>query len=49
MKQAFVIMQIGNPEMDMVYKNIIEPAIASCGLVPKRVDKHNEGRLLKVR
>jgi hypothetical protein len=47
MKQAFVIMQIGNPEMDKVYKNVIEPALASCGLDPKRVDKHNEGRLLK--
>jgi hypothetical protein len=47
MGQAFVIMQIGNSELDLVYKNAIVPAIISCGLEPKRVDKHNEGRLLK--
>lgn len=47
MKQAFVIMQIGNPDLDIVYKDAIVPALKSCGLNPKRVDKHNEGRLLK--
>ena len=47
MGQAFVIMQIGNSELDIVYKAAIAPAIISCGFEPKRVDKHNEGRLLK--
>jgi hypothetical protein len=44
---AFVIMQIGNPELDIVYKDAIVPAILACGLEEKRVDKHTEGRLLK--
>lgn len=47
MKQAFVIMQIGNPDLDIVYKEAIAPALKSCNLNPIRVDKHNEGRLLK--
>lgn len=47
MRQAFVIMQIGSPEMDTVYQDAIVPALKSCGFNPKRVDKHNEGRLLK--
>ncbi|MGC2424933.1 MAG: hypothetical protein WA666_11350 [Nitrospirota bacterium] len=48
MSQAFVIMQIGNPDLDNVYKDAIFPALQEgCGLSPKRVDKHNEGRLLK--
>lgn len=46
MRQAFVIMQIGNSDLDTVYKDAIVPALKSCGLDPKRVDKHNEGRLL---
>ena len=46
-KQAFIIMQIGNPDLDKVCKDVIVPALTSCGLDPKRVDKHNEGRLLK--
>jgi len=45
--QAFVIMQIGNSDLDKVYQECIFPAIKSCGLEPKRVDKHTEGRLLK--
>ena len=45
--QAFVIMQIGNKELDEVFYKAIVPAIQSCGLEPRRVDKHNEGRLLK--
>jgi hypothetical protein len=45
--EAFVIMQIGNHELDEVYNYAIFPVIQSCGLEPKRVDKHNEGRLLK--
>jgi hypothetical protein len=47
MGQAFVIIQIGNPELEEVYNESIAPALRSCGLDPKRVDKHTEGRLLK--
>jgi len=47
MRQAFIIMPIGNPNLDVVCKDAILPALKSCGLDPKRVDKHNEGRLLK--
>ena len=47
MGQAFVIIQIGNPELDKVYSDSIAPALISCGLEPIRVDKHTEGRLLK--
>ena len=47
MKQGFIIMQIGKPDLDEVCKKVIVPALKSCGLDPKRVDKHNEGRLLK--
>ncbi len=47
MGQAFVIIQIGNPELEEVYNESIAPALRSCGLAPKRVDKHTEGRLLK--
>ena len=42
-----MIMQIGNKELDSVYYNAIEPAILSTGLSVKRVDKHNQGGLLK--
>ncbi|MFC1871297.1 hypothetical protein ACFLYF_02705 [Chloroflexota bacterium] len=45
--QAFVIMQIGNSALEKVYHECVSPAIKSCGLEPKRVDKHTEGRLLK--
>lgn len=47
MRQAFIIIQIGNPDLDMACKEAIVPALKSCSLDPKRVDKHNEGRLLK--
>lgn len=40
-------MQIGNPDLDAVCDEAIVPALNSCGLDPKRVDKHTEGRLLK--
>jgi len=40
-------MQIGNSDLELVCKEAIVPAIKSCNLDPKRVDKHNEGRLLK--
>jgi hypothetical protein len=45
--QAFVIMQIGNSDLDKIYHECISPAIKACKLEPKRVDKHTEGRLLK--
>lgn len=45
--EGFIIMQIGNPDLDEVCKHAIVPAIKNCGLEPKRVDKHNEGQLLK--
>lgn len=47
MKQAFIIMQIGNTDLDIACEKAIVPALKSCGLDPKRVDKHTEGRLLK--
>jgi|GEM_PF-1010062 len=47
MHQAFVIMQIGNPELDRVCTEGIVPALTACGFEAKRVDKHNEGGLLK--
>jgi hypothetical protein len=47
MEQAFIIMQIGNAELDQVCERAIVPALKACGLDPKRVDKHNRGDLLK--
>jgi hypothetical protein len=47
MKKAFIVMQIGNAELDSVCKHAIVPALQECGLDPKRVDKHNQGGLLK--
>lgn len=47
MGQAFIIMQIGNTELDEIFKSAIVPAVKACGLDVKRVDKHNEGGLLK--
>ncbi len=45
-KQAFVIMRIGNSEMDAVYCDAIAPAIIDAGLIPNRVDRDNEGDVL---
>jgi hypothetical protein len=47
MAKAFVIMQIGNPELDSMCGKVIIPALTACGFDPKRVDKHNKGGLLK--
>ncbi|AXV38622.1 MAG: hypothetical protein CIT01_10590 [Methanobacterium sp. BRmetb2] len=47
MQQAFVIMQIGNSELDNFYDEILVPTLKTCDLDVKRVDKHNEGNLLK--
>lgn len=47
MSQAFIIMQIGNSDLDHACEQAIVPALRDCGLEPKRVDKHNKGELLK--
>lgn len=44
---AFVIMQIGNTDLDKVYKDIFVPAIKAANLEPKRIDQDNKGNLLK--
>lgn len=46
MEEAFVIMQINNPQLDRLWSEVYQPVIRECGLEPKRVDKHNEGHLL---
>ncbi len=47
MSTAFVVMQIGDSELDHLFDTVIQPAIESAGLQAKRVDRHNEGGLLK--
>jgi hypothetical protein len=47
MDEAFIIMQIGNAELDQVCDEAIVPAIKAAGLAPRRVDRHNAGDLLK--
>ena len=47
MAEAFIIMQIGNTEMDSVCDDAIVPAISEAGFTPRRVDRHNAGDLLK--
>lgn len=47
MPQGFVIIQIGNDELDKLCRDCIFPAIVAAGLEPRRVDRHNEGGLLK--
>jgi hypothetical protein len=47
MDEAFVIMQIGDAQLDVVCDEAIDPAIRDAGLTPRRVDRHNEGDLLK--
>jgi len=47
MDEGFVIMQIGNRELDELYDSAIAPAIEEAGLRPRRVDKHNRGGLLQ--
>ncbi len=47
MPQGFIVIQIGNEQLDRLYTDAIVPALIACGLDPKRVDKHNEGGLLK--
>lgn len=47
MEEAFIIMQIGDPEMDRVCDDVMIPAIQAAGLVPRRVDRDNAGEMLK--
>ena len=47
MPQGFIIMQIGQPDLDLMCEKVILPAMASAGIDPRRVDKHNQGGLLK--
>jgi hypothetical protein len=47
MRQAFIIMQIGSSELDKVCEDAILPALKANSLDAKRVDKHNQGGLLK--
>jgi hypothetical protein len=46
MQPGFVIMQIGDPELDLVYERAFAPALVACGVEPSRVDRHNRGGLL---
>jgi hypothetical protein len=45
--QGFVVIQIGDDQLDRVCNEAIFPALEDCGLEPRRVDKHTEGQLLK--
>ena len=47
MSVAFVVMQIGDPQLDKLFDTAIHPAVESAGLRAKRVDRDNEGGLLK--
>lgn len=45
--EVFVIMQIGNEQLDSVCDEAIDLAIRDAGFAARRVDRHNEGDLLK--
>lgn len=47
MSFGFIIMQVGNPALDEMCEKVFVPALGANGLEAKRVDKHNEGGLLK--
>src|SRR5215216_5857997 len=47
MPEGFVIMQIGNGDLDRMCDDVIFPALHATELEPRRVDRHNEGDLLK--
>lgn len=44
--EVFVIMQIGNSELDKIWREVYCPVIKKFNLEPKRVDRHNEGKLI---
>jgi hypothetical protein len=46
MQPGFVIMQIGDPELDLVYEEAVAPALEAREVEPRRVDRHNRGGLL---
>jgi len=46
MNEAFVIMRIGDKKLDEIWRDVYFPVLKECGLEPRRVDKHNEGKLL---
>src|SRR5215216_2305217 len=41
MPEGFVIMQIGDDDLDRVRDEVIFPALQAAGLEPRRVDRHN--------
>lgn len=47
MPQGFIIMHIGQPDLDLMCETAIVPALTDCGIDARRVDKHNQGGLLK--
>jgi hypothetical protein len=47
MADGFVIMQIGDEQLDRVFEEAVAPAIERVGLTPRRIDLDNEGGLLK--
>jgi hypothetical protein len=46
MQPGFVIMQIGDPGLDLVYEEAVAPALLACEVEPRRVDRHNRGGLI---
>jgi hypothetical protein len=47
MKKAFMIMQIGNESLDKMFEEVYRPIAQELGLELFRVDKDNEGDLIK--
>lgn len=50
MSTAFIIMSIGNSDLDKMCEKVIIPSLVKCGFKKEnciRIDKHNEGGLLK--
>jgi hypothetical protein len=46
LQPGFVIMQIGNAQLDGLYERALAPALSACGFEPRRVDRHTRGGLL---
>ncbi len=44
--EAFLIMQIGDLQLDRIWSNVYVPVIEDFKLRPRRIDKHNTGRFL---
>jgi hypothetical protein len=47
MPDGFVIMKFGDAQLDQVFEDVICPALTAAGLTPRRVDRDDEGELLK--